>query len=149
MDLCDYLTRNTVPKYCKDKVHTQLVLDFIDLIPHFKFDDGLKEHISPPYTPFREVRLLDPHEGFRGSADLVILNSKLYIIEAKVMHPERWTVLNKTFDTRKKETHQTIEHQIKKAHAFFKKHFPTDIECLGIYRLANSKEIFHHRYDFS
>ena len=129
MDLEKYLEVNTT-KIVQERVHSL----FIETICNNLDKIGIK----PPYRIFKEVRLKDfkkskreedyelknpklknsnpINKGFYRQADLIVFNSGLYIIEAKVIR-----TIN--HERREADKIRNIRKQLSIAYAFFKDNF--------------------------
>lgn len=140
MDLIDYLRANKDPRPNKEKIHTDLILDFLDRIDEL--------NIKKPYEIFREVRIITPKGEYKTQSDIIILNSKLYIVEAKVLRPSKWEKKDKPLETRINFTRNSIIRQLKPANDFFKEYFNRNSVCSGIYRLEGEKDFSHYFFKF-
>ncbi|MDD5192927.1 MAG: hypothetical protein PHH54_03010 [Candidatus Nanoarchaeia archaeon] len=143
MDLEGYLEVNAT-NIVPEKAHflfTETICDNLDKI-------GIK----PPYKIFKEVRLknfkkskkeesYEPknprliNKDFYRQSDLIIFNSNLYIIEAKVI---------RTINHKRKEADKirNIRKQLSAAYAFFKDNFKVSPVLIGAYTRLNSKNFY-------
>ena len=150
MDLEGYLEANTT-NIIQERIHSL----FIEII----CDNLDKIGIKPPYKIFKEVRLKNfkkskPEEDyepknprlinkeFYRQSDLIILNSDLYIIEAKVI---------RTINHEKKESDKIreIRKQLSAAYAFFNGNFKDSPKfppvLIGAYQRLNSNNFYFYR----
>ncbi|MGV8152142.1 MAG: hypothetical protein ACP5OG_03600 [Candidatus Nanoarchaeia archaeon] len=127
MDLEVYLEKNSV-NLKQEKHHGAFLNHLCNNLDIF----GIKN----PYKIFPEVRMQEKNENkeisFYSQSDLVILNSALYIIEAKVLRTD--LTLEKELDKIR-----DIRTQLKNAYGFFKRNFKESPVLIGAYKSLESK----------
>ncbi len=143
MNLEKYLKNNTMKDVKQERIHSS----FIETICNNLNEIG----IGSPYKIFKEVRLSDLNKKnkeekgkkytqknrFNRQSDLVIFNSDLYIIEAKVIrtnNPER----------KERNKIRELRRQLSEGFSFFKKNFKTYPILIGAYKRLNSNHFYFY-----
>lgn len=145
MDLEGYLEANTT-NTIQERIHSL----FIEAICNNLDKIGIKS----PYRIFKEVKLKDfrkskqeedyelknpslINKDFYRQSDLIVFNSDLYIIEAKVIR-----TIN--HERREADKIRDIRKQLSAAYAFFKDNFKVSPILIGAYKRLNSKNFYFY-----
>jgi hypothetical protein len=125
---------------------------------HTKFVDFISKNLSifgikRPYIWFSEVGIFERTIKNIGSdkkeekktltcSDLVVLNSGLYVFEAKIICPN-----NKDMQKKEKDKIRRIKNQLSLAYGFFNRNFDIKPILIGAYKIENSPDFYYYFQD--